>query len=78
LGLATVSLDVAGRRVSLSMRDRGYREARELVEELPLLCRQARELAKVADGGSQNAAVPPDSPAHPEPEPPPATSTAAG
>jgi hypothetical protein len=60
------------------MRDRGYREARELVEELPLLCREARGLAKVAGGGSQNASAPPDSPAHPEPEPPLATSTVAG
>jgi putative membrane protein len=78
MGLATVSLDVAGRRVSLSMRDRGYREGRELVEELPLLCREARELAKVGGGGSQNASAPPDSPAHLEPEPPPATGTVAG
>lgn len=69
LDLATVNLDVAGHRVSLSMRDRGSGEATKLAEELPRLCREARELARVARGGSQKASAPVISASPSEPEP---------
>jgi len=51
LGLATVNLDVAGRRAGLSVRDREWEEAVKLAEDLPQLCREARELARSAGPG---------------------------
>jgi len=46
LGLATVHLDIAGRRVGVALRDRSAAEAVELAEQLPGLCRAAREAAR--------------------------------
>jgi putative membrane protein len=42
LGLATVHLDVAGRRVTASVQDRSVAEAAELLRRLPALARAAR------------------------------------
>jgi putative membrane protein len=42
LGLATVRLDVAGRRVTASVQDRSVTEAGELLHRLPALARAAR------------------------------------
>jgi putative membrane protein len=42
LGLASVRLDVAGRRVTASIEDRGTAEADEIFARLPGLARQAR------------------------------------
>lgn len=42
LGVATVHLDVAGRRVDASFKDRDVLEADRLVEDLTVLCRAAR------------------------------------
>jgi putative membrane protein len=42
LGLATIRLDVAGRRVTASIQDRGVAEADELLGRLPDLARAAR------------------------------------
>lgn len=42
LGVATVHLDVAGRRVDASFKDRDVEEANQLVEDLTVLCRAAR------------------------------------
>jgi putative membrane protein len=42
LGLATVHLDVAGRRVTASVQDRSVAEAGELLRRLPALARAAR------------------------------------
>ncbi|MGH9127868.1 MAG: PH domain-containing protein, partial [Acidimicrobiales bacterium] len=42
LGLANVHLDVAGRRIKATFRDRGVAEATDLVETLAELCRVAR------------------------------------
>jgi putative membrane protein len=43
LGLATVHLDAAGRDVAAEFRDRPAAEAARLTEELPALCRTARQ-----------------------------------
>jgi putative membrane protein len=42
LGLASVRLDVAGKRVSASIQDRGAAEGREIFGSLPDLARDAR------------------------------------
>ena len=42
LGLASVRLDVAGKRVTASMEDRSTAEAAEILRRLPALARQAR------------------------------------
>ena len=42
LSLATVDLDVAGRHVDASFKDRDHAEADRLVDELTVLCRAAR------------------------------------
>ena len=42
LGLASVRLDVAGRRVTASIQDRGAAEARDILYRLPDLAREAR------------------------------------
>ena len=42
LGLATVHLDVAGKRVSAKIQDRGYAEALDILARLPDLARAAR------------------------------------
>jgi putative membrane protein len=47
LGVATVHLDVAGRRVDASFKDRAVDEADRLVDDLTALCRAAR--SRVAD-----------------------------
>ncbi len=46
LGLASVDLDVAGKRVTLSIRDRSAREAGEILSRLPDLARAARRVAR--------------------------------
>ncbi len=48
LGLASVRLDVAGRRVTASMEDRSVAEAAELLRRLPRLAGQARMRARPA------------------------------
>ncbi len=48
LGLATVRLDVAGRRVTASIQDRGVAEADELLGRLPDLARAARSRGLVS------------------------------
>jgi putative membrane protein len=48
LGLATVRLDVAGRRVTASIQDRGAAEAGELLGRLPDLARAARSRGLVS------------------------------
>jgi putative membrane protein len=48
LGLATVRLDVAGRRVTASIQDRGVAEAGELLARLPDLARAARSRGLVS------------------------------
>jgi putative membrane protein len=48
LGLATVRLDVAGRRVTASIQDRGVAEADELLGRLPDLARTARSRGLVS------------------------------
>jgi putative membrane protein len=45
LGLATVHLDAAGRRVRAEFRERRQEEARSLVTELAALSRTARKMA---------------------------------
>jgi putative membrane protein len=45
LGLATVRLDVAGRRVTGDIEDRDAAEARDVLARLPGLARQARAQA---------------------------------
>jgi putative membrane protein len=44
LGLATVHLDAAGKRVDAAFRDRDAAEAEQLTDELAALSRQARRL----------------------------------
>src|SRR5689334_13782923 len=51
LGLATVHLDAAGRRVRAEFRERGQEEARALVDELAALSRSARRRASLAGPG---------------------------
>jgi putative membrane protein len=58
LGLATVHVDVAGKRVGAEFRDRAVDEADRLVEELASLSRGARQRVSVVAG-------PGASPAHP-------------
>ena len=48
LGLASVRLDVAGKRVTASLEDRGAAEADEAFRRLPDLARQARARARAA------------------------------
>jgi putative membrane protein len=48
LGLATIRLDVAGRRVTASIQDRGVAEADELLARLPDLARAARSRGLVS------------------------------
>ncbi len=58
LGLATVHVDVAGRRARAEFRDRGTAEADALVEELTALSRSAREQRRRAPAGPDPAGVP--------------------
>jgi putative membrane protein len=51
LGLATVHLDAAGRRVRAEFRERRQEEARSLVDELAALSRSARRRASPAAAG---------------------------
>ena len=51
LGLATVHLDAAGRRVRAEFRERRQEEARSLVDELAALSRSARRRASLAAAG---------------------------
>ena len=51
LGLATVHVDVAGRRTRAEFRDRGTAEADALVEELTALSRSARKHGRRAPAG---------------------------
>jgi len=53
LGLATVRLDVAGRRVTASVQDRSVAEAGELLRRLPALARAARAQAAPSGRGLQ-------------------------
>ena len=55
LGLATVHLDAAGRRVRAEFRERRQAEARSLVGELASLSRTARRQASQAGAGSTAA-----------------------
>jgi membrane protein YdbS with pleckstrin-like domain len=50
LGVATIHLDVAGRRVNASFKDRDVVEADRLVEDLTVLCRAARSRASDTKG----------------------------
>ncbi len=59
LGLATVHLDAAGRRVRAEFRERRQEEARSLVGELAALSRTARRQASLAAAG-RSAPPPPD------------------
>jgi putative membrane protein len=45
LGLATIHLDVAGKRVSARIQDRGNAEALDILRKLPDLARAARSTA---------------------------------
>jgi putative membrane protein len=56
LGLATVHLDAAGRRVRAEFRERRQEEARSLVGELAALSRSARRQASLA---AESSAPPP-------------------
>ena len=51
LGLATVQLDAAGKRVRAEFRERRQEEARSLVDQLAALSRSARRQASLAAGG---------------------------
>jgi len=53
LGVATVHLDVAGRRVDASFKDRDVTEADRLVEDLTVLCRAARSKGASAPGSAR-------------------------
>jgi putative membrane protein len=67
LGLATVHLDAAGRRVRAEFRERQYEQARALVDDLAALSRSARKQtaqppprpAALAEGPSSRSAVVP-------------------
>ena len=59
LGLATVHLDAAGRRVRAEFRERRQEEARSLVDQLAALSRSARRQASLAAAGPP--ALPPAS-----------------
>ena len=63
LGLATVHLDAAGKRVRAEFRERKQEQARALVGELAALSRSARRQASLA-------AAPPEPPRPDGPEPP--------
>lgn len=52
LGVASVHLDVAGRRTQAAFTDRGVEEADALVEDLTVLCREARSVASLASASS--------------------------
>ncbi len=57
LKLATLHLDVAGRRVGVSLKDRDSLEAHQIGEQLTALCRDARQLDRItAKGGPWSAA----------------------
>jgi len=58
LGLASVRLDVAGRRVTASITDRDAAEAQQLLARLPDLARAAREGSGAARGGEGSSAAP--------------------
>jgi putative membrane protein len=60
LGLATVHLDAAGRRVRAEFRERGLEEARSLVGELAALSRSARRQASLAAAAPPAAGPPPN------------------
>jgi putative membrane protein len=52
LGLASVRLDVAGRRVTASIADRDAAEAQQILARLPDLARAARQAGRAAPGGA--------------------------
>jgi putative membrane protein len=52
LGLASIKLDVAGRRVTASIQDRGEAEALEILGRLPDLARAARAAGPAGWGGA--------------------------
>ncbi len=58
LGLATVHVDVAGRRSRAEFRDRSTTEADALVEELTVLSRSAREQGRPLPAGSGPVDIP--------------------
>lgn len=64
LGLATVHVDAAGRRVRAEFRDRPAGRARQLVDDLAALSRSARARASAA-GAAAPAALAPAAPAVP-------------
>jgi putative membrane protein len=71
LGLATVHVDVAGKRVGAKFRDRAVDEADHLVEELAARSRGARRLVSVDAGPRRvDAARPPTGGLGGEPTPP--------
>jgi putative membrane protein len=53
LGLASVKLDVAGKRVTASIQDRATAEAEEMLRRLPALARAARSQPRPARQGGQ-------------------------
>jgi membrane protein YdbS with pleckstrin-like domain len=55
LGLASVRLDVAGRRVTASIADRDAAEAQQILARLPDLARAARADSAARDGGAARA-----------------------
>jgi len=57
LGLASVRLDVAGRRVTASITDRDAAEAQQILARLPDLARAAREGSGAARGGRGSRAA---------------------
>lgn len=60
LGLATVHLDVVGRRGSgLTLHDRAGAEADRLIRDLPALCQAAREAAQLASPAGRPAGAAP-------------------
>jgi putative membrane protein len=64
LGLATVVLDVAGRDAGVYFKDRDAAETTALLDELAVLCREARRAAEVAGPlGSASEHAPAASPA---------------
>jgi putative membrane protein len=65
LGLATVHLDAAGKRVRAEFRERGYAEARSLVDDLAALSRSARRQASRAGEGRPDPGRP--DPGRPDP-----------
>jgi putative membrane protein len=59
LGLATVHLDAAGKRVRAEFRERRHEQARALVDDLAALSRSARRQVSLAAAGGHGEAVGP-------------------